>query len=143
MLKTSLSHFEQSVACTKEAFRRFQAETDDDHEWIPNPRQKSTTVSPITKEQFAAWERVLGECELVLAGKKLVPHWRVNDGRAINFRRVFTEPDATFDPVLWFQGSAALPYLERGPMTDPKFWETTSKTFGGGFEMLGYAAWFN
>jgi len=143
-LRGALEHLRQCVACTKEAFRLYRAETDDDHEWIPNPRQKkSAELRQLTEEQFAAWEAVLEECDLVLAGKKLVPHWRVADGRAINLRRIFTEPGKTFEPVLWFQGSAAVPYLEHGATTDPKFWERTTKVFGEGYGIIGYAVWLN
>ena len=47
----------------------------------------------------------------------------------------------TFDPILWAQGSAALPYLEDGPMTDAQTWNRIMGMFEGNF--LGYAVWFN
>jgi len=53
---------------------------------------------------------------------------------------VFLEPQ-TFDPVLWAQGSAALPYLEDGPMTDAETWRKIMEMFEGNF--LGLAVWFN
>jgi len=74
----------------------------------------------------------------MLQGKKLIPHWRLAKG--INLRRVFTEP-STFDPILWFQGSAALAYVEDGPMTTADTWNRLMMLFEGNF--LGYAVWFN
>ena len=78
--------------------------------------------------------------DAILKGEKLVPHWRVHDGRGINLRRVFTEP-TRFDLVLWIQGSATKPYLERGTLTKPAFWRRMQRTFRGNF--LGFAIWFN
>jgi hypothetical protein len=53
---------------------------------------------------------------------------------------VFTEP-TPFDPILWAQGSAALPYLEDGSLTDAETWGRIMMMFEGNF--LGYAVWFN
>ena len=80
----------------------------------------------------------MDEFEALLKGDKLIPHWRLAKG--INLRRVFTEP-RTFDPILWAQGSAALPYVENGPMTTAETWNRITRIFGGNF--LGYAIWFN
>ena len=76
------------------------AETDDDREWIPNARQTSLTPLTVDARRIAAWKQFLDEAEAVLQGKKLLPHWRVRDGRGINLKRVFEEP-RTFDLVLW------------------------------------------
>ena len=80
----------------------------------------------------------LSEFEAVLQGKKLIPHWRLAKG--INFKRALTE-SRSFDPILWAQGSAALPYLEDGPVTDAQTWNRIMGMFEGNF--LGYAVWFN
>jgi hypothetical protein len=74
----------------------------------------------------------------LLNGRKLIPHWRLEKG--INLRRVFTEP-RTFDPVLWIQGSAALPYVEDGELTSSETWTRIMGLLEGNF--LGYAVWFN
>ena len=76
--------------------------------------------------------------DAILNGKKLIPHWRLAKG--INFRRALTEP-TIFDPILWAQGSAALPYLEDGPISDAEAWNRITSMLEGNF--LGYAMWFN
>jgi hypothetical protein len=43
--------------------------------------------------------------------------------------------------VLWVQGSAALPYLEKGSMTDTATWQRLMRVFEGNF--FGMAMWFN
>ena len=63
----------------------------------------------------------------------------------MNLRRVFTEP-RTFDPIEWFQGTAAVPYLEKGPLTklaDRRMLERINKAFGGGLNFVGFVFWFN
>ena len=86
------------------------------------------------------WFAFLDEMDAILAGKKLLPFWRDADGRGINLRRVFTEP-STLDLILWIQGTAATPYLEKGTITPDDFWRTTNAIFRGQF--LGFAIWFN
>ena len=139
-LKAALAHLESVVALSRESWGFILAETDDEAEWIPSPRQKTGVLpgAAITQQTVDGWMVFLTEFDAILQGKKLIPHWRLAKG--INFRRVFTEP-RPFDPILWAQGSAALPYLEDGPMTGTQTWERIMQMFEGNF--LGYAIWFN
>lgn len=140
-MKSALGHLQAMIEMSRKSWKAIEAERDDDHEWIPNPRQ--TGVIPgvrVTEEMVAAWREFLDEAEAILQGKKLVPHWRIADGRGVNLRRIFTEP-RRFDLVLWVQGSAAGPYLEKGPLTQPDFWGRLRRTFRGQF--VGFAVWFN
>ncbi len=139
-LKSALSHLESVVTLSRENWRFILAETDDEAEWIPSPKQKNAVIpgAPVTQATVDGWMGFLSEFEAILQGKKLVPHWRLAKG--INFRRALTE-SRTFDPILWAQGSAALPYLEDGPMTDDQTWNRIMGMFEGNF--LGYAVWFN
>ncbi len=96
-----------------------EAETDNDREWIPSPKQ--TCVFPqlqVTAAMVAEWRRFLSEAEDILLGKKLIPHYFLGKDEGINLRRVFLEP-REFDLVLWIHGSAAVPYLEREPSVLP------------------------
>ena len=138
-LKAALSHLEKVVALSRESWGYILAETDDEAEWIPSPRQKNGAIGmPVTQETVEGWMLFLDEFEAILKGEKLVPHWRL--ARGINIRRVFLEPRA-FDPILWAQGSAALPYLEDGPVTDAATWNRMMAMFSGNF--FGFAVWFN
>ena len=88
----------------------------------------------------------LDEFEQILKGKKLLPYWRgkKTTDRGINLRRVFTEP-RTFDPILWVQGTAATPYLEKGTLTkftNGRFQEQLNGRFGG-YGLIGFGLWFN
>lgn len=137
----ALDHFRKVTRLSRESWRLIMAETDDNREWIPNPRQ--TSVIPgasVTDEMVAHWFAFLDEVDAILAGEKLIPFWRDAGGAGVNLRRVFTEP-RPFDLILWVQGSAAAPYLEQGKLTQAGFWERLMEAFDGNF--VGYALWFN
>jgi hypothetical protein len=139
-MKAALAHLERMLALSKESWKFILAETDDDHEWIPNPRQKGVLGIPLQQERIESWLEFVDEAEALLAGKRLVPFWRGKEQRGVNLRRVFTEP-RTFDLVLWVQGTAAAPYLEEGSLTKPEVWARLQRVFGG--EFVGFALWFN
>ena len=140
-MESSLAHLDTCLELSAEMWRHILAETDDDREWIPNPKQQGALGIPVTADMIASWKDFTTEARELLAGKKRIPFWR-NDkqGRGVNLRKAFTEP-TTFDLVLWIQGSAALPYLEKGPMTDQATWQRLMRVFQGNF--WGMAMWFN
>lgn len=139
-MKAVLGHLESISALSRESWGYILKETDDESEWIPSPAQKNGALPGIAISQATVdgWMLFLDEFDAILGGKKLIPHWRLSKG--VNFRRVFTEP-RTFDPILWAQGSAALPYLEDGTLTNAQTWNRIMGMMEGNF--LGYAIWFN
>jgi hypothetical protein len=140
-LKSAHTHLIAVVDQSRLSWKAIQAEADDEFEWVPNARQ--TGVIPgvrVTQEMIDGWHEFLDEFAAILNGEKLLPHWRVMDGRGINLKRVFAEP-RTFDLVLWAQGSAATPYLEKGELTQPETWMRLNRVFRG--EFIGFAIWFN
>jgi hypothetical protein len=140
-MKTALAHLESMIALSHESWKFILAETDDDHEWIPNTKQHSVMPGgTVTMDMVKGWLEFLDEARAILKGEKLVPFWRSHEDRGVNLRRVFTEP-TTFDLVLWVQGTAAAPYLEKGPLTRPETWRRLQNLFRG--EFIGFALWFN
>ncbi len=143
--KVALEHFESTLAQAREMWKYILAETGDDNEWIPNPKQKGVLGVKVTKEMIDTWLETVTEAEAVLQGKRLLPFWRGNQvGVGVNLRKAFTEP-RTFDPLLWFQGTAAGPYLEKGPLTKfttPQLLNRINGNFGG-YRFMGFAFWFN
>jgi hypothetical protein len=144
--EAALAHLEAGVAQAKEMWTFILAETDDDNEWVPNPKQTGVVGVKVTQEMIDAWRETLDEAEQVIQGKKLIPFWRGEpDGRGVNLRRAFTEP-RTFDPIEWVQGTAAVPYLEKGPLTkfaDSDLVNRLDKAFGGRVNLIGFGFWFN
>ncbi len=132
-------HFKAVAAMSRESWAAILAETDDDREWIPNPRQGNPFPSlPVTQERIDGWLAAMAEFDAILDGKKLVPHWRFQKG--INFKRALLE-HKTLDPVMWLTGAGVVPFLEDGPVIGAAAWNDIVRSFQGNF--FGYAMWFN
>lgn len=144
-LESALKHFQAMVAMSRQMWTHYLAETDDDHEWIPNPKQTGAMQVAVTQEMLDAWLATVAEADELLQGKCLLPFWRgTGNDRGVNLRRVFTEP-RPINVFLWIQGTAATPYLEKGRLTklvDPRMLDRLNRTFGG-FRFFGFAFWFN
>lgn len=144
--KAALAHLEAGVVQAKELWKLILVETDDDNEWIPNPMQTGVVGVKVTQEMVDVWLETLDEVEQVLKGKKLIPFWRGKASeRGVNLRRAFTE-SRTFDVIEWVQGTAAAPYLEKGPLTklaDPRMGTRLNNAFGGPLNFVGFGFWFN
>jgi len=140
-MKSAHEHLLRVIDLSRENWKLILAETDDDHEWIPGPTQKSVIPNlAFNPEQVAGWQKFLDEAEAILQGKKLVPFWRRGFKEGVNLRRVFLEP-RPFDLVLWLQGASAFPYLETGEQTSPETWRQFQQLFRG--EFVGVVAWVN
>jgi hypothetical protein len=144
-MRSALERLQRMISTSRQCWGALEAETDDDREWIPNPRQASVIGVGeglrVTPEMSAGWSEFLDEAEAILAGRKLVPLWRGADRTlGVNIHRAFTEPQP-FDLVLWLQGSAAKPYIEKGEITSAELWSRLQRAYGGRF--FGYAFWFN
>lgn len=133
-------NLKETIASSRKFWQVAIAETDDDREWLPNSQQTSITGTGLTAEMISGWHDFLNEAEQILDGNKLIPHWRIHDGRGVNLRAVLERADS-FDPVLWVQGSAAIPFLESGEKTSPQTWARLSRLFQGDF--IGFAIWIN
>lgn len=144
-MKAAHGHLLAMCQRSREMWTHFEAETDNDHEWIPNPRQDTVVGVRVTAEMQKTWLATVDEAELVLQGKRLIPFWRgTRADRGINLKRVFYEP-TDIDIPLWIQGTAATPYLERGPLTkfvEPEMVRRIDDQFGG-FNLIGFGFWFN
>jgi hypothetical protein len=139
LMAASRQAFKKAVALSRKDWDAIEAETDNDREWLPNPKQTGRFSGfVVTGERIAAWRAVLDKVDLMLDGKELVPHWRFRQG--FNLAKVFDEP-RPFDLVLWITGPAALPYLEDGPIGTSKDWNGLADVFEGSFGI--YMAWFN
>jgi hypothetical protein len=140
-MQSALRHLEMVVSQSRVSWQFIMAETGDDHEWLPNPRQ--TGVIPgvrVTNEMVLSWAKIMDQSEKLLKGEELIPFWRGEHGPGVNLRKVFMEP-RDFDLVLWVQGTEAVPYLETGKLSDGNIWRQAQETFGNRFP--GFALYFN
>lgn len=140
-LTAALENLQTVTALSRQSWKLILAETDNDREWLPNPKQ--TGVIPnavVTQPMIDSWLNFLDEADNLLTGKKLIPFWRNNEVRGINLNKVFTQP-SRFDLILWVQGSAVAPYLELGEKTDVEVWQRLLEVFRG--QLFQFGAWFN
>jgi hypothetical protein len=144
-LKSAHGHLLQMLDLSGKMWDEILAETDSDREWIPSPKQKGAIPNMnVNPGMVASWRDFLAESKALLQGKKLAPFWRdsadAQGVRGINIKKVFYEPQG-FDLVLWVQGTAAVPYLEKGPTTSPATWSRFSEIFQGRF--MTFFVWWN
>lgn len=149
-LKNVLDHLQGTIENGQEMWKHILAETDDENEWIPNPKQTGAIGVAVSQDMIDTWLETLAEAKRIVDGDKLVPFWRdylladKPGKRGINILNVFENPPESLAIVLWVQGTAATPYLEQGKITefaDEKFLRRINTVFGANF--FGFAAWFN
>jgi hypothetical protein len=128
-MRAAHGHLKAAVSRSRAMWTHYDAETDNDREWLPNPDQDSVLgAARITEQQRDVWLDALDEADALLDGERLARFWRGDGTRGVNVRRVFLEP-RRFDLVLWIQGSAAGPYLEDGPLTTDGLWRRMEAAF--------------
>jgi len=132
--------FLQMIACSRLCWQRVLAEEDNTGEWLPNPNQTGPGGAEITQQEIDGWLEVLDEMEAVAVGKKLLPHWRFKPALGINVDALVRDPPP-LDLVLILQGSALLPYVEEGAVSDAARWRELRRPFGRRF--WTFAIWSN
>ena len=126
--RKALEHFRGMIAHNRKFWPEMMAETDNDHEWLPNPSQTSPFGVEITPEIATGWQEVLVELEDMLEGRALIPFWRTppgdpaaSTGVGINLRKLLTNP-GDMNVALLIQGAAIAPYLEKGKLVTLAAW---------------------
>ena len=63
--------FVSALAFSGQEREAYLSETDDDREWLPNPRQKSYAMPlPVDAQLYDTWDKVLGDVQRWLAGQE-------------------------------------------------------------------------
>jgi hypothetical protein len=138
-LKGVLERLKAVLNYSRQDWDAILAETDDNHELVPSPKQ--TAMVPDTKiddAKVAAWRATLDEAEKILDGELLIPHWRFRQG--FNLKAYFETATRT-DLVLILTGFGALPFIQEGPVASPDDFRAVQTAFGN--DWIGYAFWFN
>ena len=136
-------HMTEVARLSRANWDAINAETDNTNEWLPGPHQPGThplTGIEVTGQMVDGWMQSMDLLEDVMAGERLIPHWRF-EGRGLNLKRYF-EGTENFDPVLLLTGPGAIPYLEEGDVVSQREWRAIQNLVGQrNFGMV--AAWFN
>ncbi|QUS54475.1 hypothetical protein [Pseudovibrio brasiliensis] len=138
-LKATRQNLLQVMQTNYETWELIQKETDNDHEWLPNPNQTSPFQTlPVTQQTIDSWLEAVKASEKVLNGEVLIPHMVFDGG--INMKSFF-ETAESFDLVLFITGPNAVNYIEQGEVWDGDFMRTLSRPLSRNFG--AFAVWFN
>ncbi|MBK8083745.1 MAG: hypothetical protein IPK28_07880 [Devosia sp.] len=138
-LKRVRERLRSVTALSRRNWEAILAETDDDRELVPGPRQTSMVPDAVvTEETVAAWHATLDTADAILDGRLLVPHWRF--GQGFDLKAYFENATRT-DLVMLLTGLDALPFLRDGPVASAASFSEANRVFGD--QLFGYAFWFN
>lgn len=95
-------HMVQMCEFSRETWRFIQAETDNDHEWAPNPRQQGLLGAAVRAETIQTWLRMIDEVDALFSGRKVIPKVFVqfvspSAPAGLNLQTVLDDPPAQFD----------------------------------------------
>ncbi|MBE7732247.1 hypothetical protein [Devosia faecipullorum] len=138
-LQGVLARMQEVTGLSRRNWEAILAETDDNRELVPSPRQ--TSIVPgmeVSEEVVAAWMETLERVDAILAGELLLPHWRFAQG--ISLPAYFETAEET-DLVMLFTGQGALPFLREGPVADADSFAAGNAVFGDRWP--NFAIWFN
>lgn len=134
-----LARLQSVTAFSRQNWEAILAETDDNRELVPSPRQTSLVPDqPVTQEIVDAWMATLDTVDEILTGELLIPHWRFRQGFDL---KLFFETAEETDFVMLLAGQGALPFLSRGPVADADSFAAGNRVFGDNWP--NFALWFN
>jgi hypothetical protein len=138
-------HLLRVAELNRETWKYIRAETDDDHEWLPNARQRGALGLPVRDEMIDAWLDVMAELEAVLDGQKVLPGVFLGpapEGKGLNLKTLLERPPAEWrleDPAgAWLPAA----YWDRKPSVDLGKLFRAFQVFGNP-SAVAYAMWFN
>lgn len=141
-------HIVKVCALNRETWSFIRAETDDDHEWLPNSKQTGVLRIPVTDEMIDHWLAMMAEFEDLFDGRKAIPKGLVailssKSQRPLNVRAFFDNPPDTFEWQRMQRDGVREQYLDDSL---PDFDLNVIIRGGGVFQStlgIGYAVWFN
>jgi hypothetical protein len=141
-------HFLKVAELNRETWKHIRAETDDDHEWLPSPRQQGVLGLPVREEMIDAWLAMMAELEALLDGKRTLTWAFLNDEgfvrkeKGLNLKTLLDDPPAKFSPEPEFLQKLPDKYFSERKDVDARVLFTVLQVFGNP-TAVAYAAWFN
>ncbi|MCA9174912.1 MAG: hypothetical protein KDB14_10565 [Planctomycetales bacterium] len=145
-LESARRHLLSALQLSQQMWKAIEAETDDNREWIAGPKQTHQWgPQGVDQAMIDAWQELMKELEATLEGRKRIPFWRSLPNAptpvGLNLAKFVKQPPEVFDALQWFQGSAAIEYLEPGELLSPSVWEPLQKRLGDRFGR--FVIWVN
>jgi hypothetical protein len=133
-------HFIKVAELNREIWKHIRAETDDDHEWLPNPRQKGVLGLPVRDEMIDAWLAMMAELEALLNGKRTLGSGLEKNGKGLNLKTLLDDPPEKVTAE--FFKNLPEKYLSEEREVDSRVLDRVARVFGN-TTAFAYAAWFN
>ncbi|MGH1413772.1 MAG: hypothetical protein ACRBB0_09760 [Pelagimonas sp.] len=133
-------HWRAMIAHNTKFWEAVAQETDDDREWIPNPKQTSALGLTVSAETARAWQRILADADAVMNGQLLVNMPNLPRGLKLNVAAYFDDP-APLDLLEWLHGRGAYKYAARGPAITDQSWRAFQRLTQG--RAGSFALFFN
>jgi hypothetical protein len=92
-------HILEVAKLNRETWKYIRAETDDDHEWLPNPKQKGVLGLPVQDRMIDAWLGLMGHLEDMFEGRKLIPvgYLTRKHDKGLNLKTALLDPPGEVD----------------------------------------------
>jgi uncharacterized protein (TIGR03000 family) len=136
-------HLLKVAELNRETWKYIRAETDDDHEWLPNSKQKGVLGLPVRDEMIDAWLAMVAELEALLEGKCVFPQaiGSAKNGKGLNLKTLFDDPPQKF-VLTGFPGDLPDKYFSERREVDTTVLIRVFTLFQN-TTAVAYAAWFN
>ena len=86
-------HLTKVTELNRETWKNIRAETDDEHEWLPNAKQQGVLGLPVRDNMIDAWLTMMAELEALLNGNRTLPKiYLSKTGQGLNLRKLLDEP---------------------------------------------------
>ncbi|HEX4131915.1 MAG TPA: hypothetical protein VHZ24_17920 [Pirellulales bacterium] len=133
-------HFVAITTLNDETWKYIRAETDDDHEWLPNPKQTGVLGLPVRDEMIDAWLAGMTEARKLFDGERTLPPFLARGDKRLNLKIFLDDPPAKIVGV-------GLEPLDDKYFTDepPVDFDVLGRFFAVMNDPMAvaYAAWFN
>lgn len=137
-------HILAVVDLNHETWKHIRAETDNDHEWLPNPKQTGVLGLPVRDQQIDNWLAMMSELRRLFEGERTLPQFfgTDNQDRELNLKTLFDDP-----PEKMHYGGDFPKNLGEKYFTEPKplnlgaFFAVLQMFSDPG--LVGYPVWFN
>ena len=131
----------------RETWKFIRAETDNDHEWLPNPKQTAAIGLRVTNEMIDGWLEMIDQLEELLKGERLFPGAILGfvdiktNGKGVNVKTLLDDPPPRLSQTKLKEDGIDGKYLEaEGKSLNFNVILRIYSMFNG---PLTYMAWFN
>jgi len=144
-------HFVEVCKLNRETWKFIRAETDNDHEWLPNPDQTGVLRMPVTNQMIDSWLSMVEEVERLFEGERVIPasviqflFAQTKTGKTgLNYRTFLDDPPDEIDRRRVQKNGVRDKYLDGSHRDlDLSSFLRVMTTFQDTLA-VGYAAWFN